>query len=165
MAWYEAQIIGVAVGGLIGIGSNILLSYLKDKKLKKSLLAGLRSEIKFLQHVAERGANDFIRIKGEIEKEGKIKTIYSYTGDFEFHFLDKNLDKIGVLDENFLTPLIALRQTSIALTTGLKTTIETAHRVKEKKELINIHISQLSQAIATFKRVKELCDEVLSIKV
>jgi gas vesicle protein len=165
MAWYEAQIIGVAVGGLLGIGSNIFFSYLNEKKLKKSLLAGLRSEIKFLQHVAERGATEFKKYKDEVEKEGEIKTFYKHTGDFEFHFLDKNLDKIGVLDEKFLTPLIALRQTSIALTTGLKITFETARIVKDNKKLIKIHITQLSQAIATFNQVKELCDKFLSIRV
>jgi hypothetical protein len=164
MAWYETQIIGVAVGGILGIGANILLSYLKDNKLKKSLLAGLRSEIKFLRHVADRGAKDFERYKNEIEKLGKVQTIYAYTSDFEFHFLDKNLDKVGILDEAFLTPLIALRQTSIALGTGLKTTIETGYKAQNNNELIGIFISQLTQAIATFTRVKELCDEVLSIR-
>lgn len=163
MEWYETQIIGVAVGGLLGFGANFLLKYFDKKKLKESLEAGIKSEVKFLKHVADRGVVDFTLYKDEIIKNRKVKTLYEYTGDFTFYFLDKNLDKIGILGEDLLTPLIELRQMVTTLSAGLRITRDTAHKARENNSYLSTHEVQLTQAIATFTHIKELCNKVLSV--
>ena len=161
MAWYEAQIVGVAIGGLLGIGTNVFITHYNNEKLKKSLLAGIRSEVVFLKKISDRSIKEFTDYKNEIEESGKIQNLYSYTGDFEFHFLDRNFDKIGVLDEKILTPLLALKQTTIALNSGLKTTIMTSRVPQDNKGLVPIHLSQIKQAIATFDQIKNYCNVIL----
>jgi uncharacterized membrane protein YcjF (UPF0283 family) len=46
MAWYETQLAGVVAGGIIGFVASTIREFYNNWQLKKSLKAGLTSEVK-----------------------------------------------------------------------------------------------------------------------
>ena len=76
-------------------------------------------------------------------------------------FLEKNLEKIGILDESFLLPIVEINGILGVFGDGLNQIYKSANEVFEGKGSITIVKRQLRSAIATFQALIKLTEKVL----
>ena len=87
------------------------------------MIRGIRAEIKVLIGFLESGLETVGWYRKTLGK-GHSLTKFTYTGDFELLFLNSNLDKFGLLDEDVLAKIAELRGTLNATQLAMKTLIE-----------------------------------------
>ncbi len=162
MAWYNSQLLGVIVGGFIGGFGRIIYEFVNNRRLKRNLSKGIKCEIKVLVDWVNSGIEQYEGYFKQIKDNGRIKTLYKSTGVLSLSFLDNNIEKIGILDESILVPIIEIKGILDILEDNLNLLHETANKDFEGDESsITIVMRQLRMAIATFKKLLELGEEVL----
>lgn len=99
MKWYQTQIVGVIVGGIIAFGFNWIYRWNEKRIEKRNLKAGIKAEVKVFTEFLKYGLQTIYKYKETLEKNGSIPSS-KITGNFDTVFIDGNIDKLGVLEES-----------------------------------------------------------------
>lgn len=161
MSFLDSQLAGVIAGGIIGGMGKIFYDFNKNRKLKKNLKNGIKAEIRALNDALESGLKQYEGLFKEMETHGKLKTKYAPLPAVRLLFLEKNLEKIGILDESFLVPLVEINGRLEIIADGINIFHKTADEVFEGKGSFKILTIQLKMAIASFKGLIQLTEKVL----
>ena len=159
MKWYETQIIGVIVGGVITMLANWLLKWNESRIEKRNLKAGAKAEVLVFSKFIESGIPKIQKLKEEFEATGKIPKL-KMTGHFDFIFIDSNMSKIGILDKEFMKKIIELRGLKEAYTAGseiLSDTITLYNKGSIDPSTIKLLFTASENSM---KRMKILSDEI-----
>jgi hypothetical protein len=176
--WYETQLAGVVAGGLIGFLGTSLRELYSNWRLKKSLKAGIISEVKVFKGFLDNGLKQLKRHNQELLDhllKDKRTRAYEFTTGFKFTFLDKNLEKIGILKETMVSALIEIR--SIAETKQFISYIDESIKRAEQatrdlkivaskqiltKDDLNRVNDPFDRVKATYSHLIKLCGQVIS---
>ena len=159
MKWYETQIVGVIVGGLITMLANWLLRWNENRIETKNLKAGIKAEVLVFSKFIEGGLPKIQKYKEEFESTGNIPKL-TMTGQFNFSFIDSNMSKIAALDEELMKKIIELRGLNEACTQGAKILFDSISLYHEKPvsaPFITLHLTALENSI---KRMIKLSHEI-----
>ncbi len=160
MAWYEIQIIGVITGGLLVFLTNFIDRILERRKEKKRLIAGIKTEMKVHTGFLEDGLKELEGYRNELEKPGTLKRKFKFIGGFERHFLDRNLDKIGILDESLIEKLVEYCGLLDATNNATKIIEETLLKSKFSGAFDN---RQISITINSYNKMITLGKEIIKL--
>lgn len=119
MKWYETQIIGVIIGGLITMIANWLLKWDESRRETKNIKAGVKAEILVCSKFLDYGIPTIQKLREEFETTAVIPEL-KMTGQFNFTFIDSNMSKFGALDTKLLVKIIELRSLHEAYIEGAK---------------------------------------------
>jgi len=161
MSFLDSQLAGVIAGGLIGGFGKIIYDFIKNWRLKKNLKNGIKAEIRVLKDALESGLKNYEGYFKEIETHRKPKTIFEPLKEVRLFFLEKNLEKIGILDESFLLPLVEINGRLEVTAQGINIFHKTANEVFEGKGSVKILMIQLKMVIESFKSLIQLTEKVL----
>ena len=106
-AWYHSQIVGVIVGALAVFVATEAHEMIQNRREKRSLKAGIISEIRILLGFLEESIESFEVWKNEIEEN--IVRRWKWGSPGNTTFIDSNLDKLGRLDSEFIPKVIEFR--------------------------------------------------------
>ena len=163
MAWYESQLIGVFVGALIVFGTQQANRFFERKREKRNLIAGIKAEVRVLIDFLETNLKDTRKYRKILKEKGNLPRM-AYLGGFELRFVDKNLDKFGILDERLLVKTTELRGLLDAHHIGMKSLVETLIPMFKdgKSDIASLELFLRSDENSLEKMVK-LGGEILSI--
>ena len=161
MKWYETQIVGVIVGGLITMLANWLLKWNESRIETKNLKAGAKAEVLVFSKFIESGIPKIQKHKEEFEATGKIPKL-KMIGQFEFNFIDSNMSKIGTLDEELMKKIIELRGLKEAYTAGAEILCDTITLYQEGSVGSSTIKLLLTASENSMKRMKILSDEIIT---
>lgn len=161
MKWYETQIVGVIIGGLITMLANWLLKWNETRIETKNIKAGAKVEVLVFSKFIESGIPKIQKHREEFEATGKIPKL-KMTGQFKFTFIDSNMSKFGALDEELMKKIIELRGLKEAYTDGAKILFDTIVLYQEGSvgsSILKLHLTALENSM---KKMKTLSDEIVT---
>jgi len=160
--WYETQIIGVIVGGLITLVANWFYRWNESRIEKNNLKAGINAEISVFFEFTESVLKTIQKTKKEFESKGSIFEV-KMTGVFEFNFIDSNMSKLSIVGGNLLKKIIELKGLCVAYIEGSKIIFDEISVFNKSGCSKSALMLSISQAEGTMKRIKELCDEIIHL--
>lgn len=86
MAWYDSQLVGVIVGGIIGGFGKIYFDLKSDNQLKISLERGIKSEVKILKESVDSAYRQLSEYEDELKASGKPNRRFRSLGEFRLSF-------------------------------------------------------------------------------
>jgi len=162
MKWYETQIIGVIVGGLIVFCSNWFAKWNENRQECNKLKAVIYSEIKIFSDILSQCLVTIEQYQKDLEESGTISKS-KITGNFEFSFIDSNMAKIGILDKPLIKLIIEIRGLRCAFAEGLNILIElipSFHELKIKEYTIKTHLISAENSI---KKMQQINNQIIHL--
>jgi len=162
MNWYETQIVGVIVGGLIAFCSNWFYRWNENRIERKKLKAGINSEVKVFSEFIAHSLQTIKKYGELLESSGTIP-LSKITGDFEFFFIDSNMTKVGLLEKSIIKQVIELKGLKCALTEGLNILIGMIPSLKEQKIKKSTIENHLIAAENSIKKIQEISNKIIHL--
>lgn len=162
MSFWDSQILGVTVGAVIGGLGKVIYDIRTANQLCMSLERGIKAEAKVIRGSIKSGYDSLSGYLDAIKSGGKPTRKYRSLLEFRMSFTEANLEKIGMLDREFLEPLIEVRAMLEVLPEALRIMWNTQDEfIDDNEGKRKLLVDQLKSAVATFKSICENCDRLL----
>ena len=123
-------------------------------------MAGIRSEVRILKEFLEPNLENMKAYAGIVKQKGMVSKL-RFTGEYRLLFVERNLEKMGVLDESLLADIIALRSIVAIFPDNMRFLEDTISRSSQGIESIEALLTQIALTINTCKRMLKLSDRII----
>lgn len=162
MSFWDSAILGVIVGGVIGGCGKFAYDIRVKNQLCESLERGIKAEAKVIKD-SIKPTEDFVRNHlGFIKNRGTPTTTYEPFPEVKMSFTEANLGNIGMLDMEFLEPLIEVRATLGVFPKAIELMWNTHNELVDGNEQKRkVLVQQLSGFVNASSGIRENCERLL----
>ncbi|MFC1494753.1 hypothetical protein ACFL6W_05695 [Thermodesulfobacteriota bacterium] len=162
MAWYDAQIWGVLVGGGIVFLSTQYEQRRRENQEKNNLKIAIISEVKVLTNDLISGLESIKEFKEEIEKNSGLSRKWEMIGGNGTPVINENIKNIGLLDEDLIPNVIEFQAAVEAFDKGRAILKEVINECVENKTTYKTVLFNLKITHNSMESLIELGNEIIS---